>query len=178
MVAITGKFIVECATARVTHNMAFPARGQMKGAKGVPQKVQIPIKSSSGLRVVMESTVNPEVKRWSPEEIAAAELRDQEDEAARLDQYPKHPTEDRHIGYFGFEFDQDEPDDSEIQIYTGYEDGCADDCPPEAIYKEVERILSSVFNEDQLEIGAAESLHIVYTKDKKNDLSKIRKAFL
>lgn len=177
MIAVVGKLIVECASARISHGLVFPARGQMQGSKGVPQKVQIPVSSSPGLRVVSESTVNPETKRWTAQEIIDERIREEEDEAERLAQYPKHPTENRHVGYYGFEFDQEDPDDSEIQIYTGYEDDCADDCPPAAIYKEVERILRTAFNEDQVEVGAAESLHIVYTKDRKADYSLIRKAF-
>jgi hypothetical protein len=177
MVAVVGKLIVDCASVRVSHGTVFPQRGQMESIRGVPQKVQIPVSSSPGLRVVAESTVNPETKRWTAEEIIAEKIQEEEDEAARLAQYETNPITQRPVGYFGFEFDQEDPDDSEIQIYTGYEDDCADDCPPQAIYDEVERILRSVFDEDQVEVGAAESLHIVYTKDRKADYSLIRKAF-
>ncbi len=58
--------------------------------------------------------------------------------------------------YFCFSFD----DPDQLAFYTGETDHCADDNPPGTVYQELEELLGKQV--PNLDVGAAESLHIIY----------------
>lgn len=81
-------------------------------------------------------------------------------------------------GFFFFEPDQKQrtsEGENYIQFYTGNNARHADDSPPEEVYVSLRKLLEPEFG-NKVDIGAAESLHMIYCPPKQHDkvIQKVR----
>ncbi len=89
---------------------------------------------------------------------------------------------EKHVGYFMFEEDQDdltESGDDFLGFYTGWDGERADNGSPEDVYDDLHELLVPYFPD--IEIGAAESYHIiepVLAEEHKHTMKELREVLL
>jgi hypothetical protein len=173
MISLVAMSAFECAKLK-QNGTKFPKRGEMV----LEPKVQVVHQRSPGMVVVKEYVMAPP-KKMPPEYWEQQRIEDEAELAEQLALYGRD-AEGNIIGHFSF--DEGECDDGEVQFYTGYEEDHADDSAPGLVYDAVEAILNKEFDKKQIEVGAAESLHIISFDPKveteKEIKSRISKVFI